>query len=554
MNESDATAIFAPLWRRKWLILGVAVAVAAGSYFYYKKQTKLFQASTQIYLGAGAEEESAGGSEKTGRNASSSVANQVAVINSIVVTLVRQQLRAAGEANIARCTVKAKTAEKSEFITITAEAHTAKATARCANAVAVAYLKRQHADRRRSIATAIEIARPQLHRLEISSAAAPAAGSSVSKASGGGTSNVLQEAQLSSKINALEAQLSVIGAQQINPAHPAAAQLLSPKPRKNAIFGFVIGLLLAAIFAYVLARFDRRLRTLASIESIFGAPIVTALPTVKRPLVVRDGSPAPSKNLLEPVRRLHAALKLRPPGVSEAKARENGAGPTPQRAPRVILVTSAEVGDGKSTLVADLALVQRDAGERVAVIDANMRRPRLAKLLGAEQAQGLAEVLDEDFAVADAMQPVGPEPAGETGGANGGGVATLVSSRRQGSLSLLASGGGAANPPALLASDQMADLLSSLAEEFDFVLVDGPSPLEVSDVIPLLSLVDGVVVIARLSHTRDPAAERLAQLLRDDARAPLLGIVANCVPPKQIQRYGLSSSNGSSWARALQRR
>ncbi|MHB8233147.1 MAG: Wzz/FepE/Etk N-terminal domain-containing protein, partial [Solirubrobacteraceae bacterium] len=83
MNETtDATAIFAPIWRRKWLILIVAVLVAAGTYFYYKRQPSLFQASTQLYLAAGAEEQI---SEKgTGRSTAANAGTHAALINSIV--------------------------------------------------------------------------------------------------------------------------------------------------------------------------------------------------------------------------------------------------------------------------------------------------------------------------------------------------------------------------------------------------------------------------------------------------------------------------------------
>ena len=92
MNETDATAIFAPLWRRKWLIIAVAIVVAWGSYLYYRHQTKLFQAATQIYLGSGQEEGGAGPEKGSGRNVTAGGPNQVAVINSIIVPAVRRGL------------------------------------------------------------------------------------------------------------------------------------------------------------------------------------------------------------------------------------------------------------------------------------------------------------------------------------------------------------------------------------------------------------------------------------------------------------------------------
>jgi Mrp family chromosome partitioning ATPase len=217
---------------------------------------------------------------------------------------------------------------------------------------------------------------------------------------------------------------------------------------------------------------------------------------------------------------------------------------------RVFLFTSPDAGDGKSTLVADLALVQRDSGQRVAVIEANFRRPIQAKLLGLEaDARGLAAVLDGRLSVDEAMQRVLPTlpPALPEEREAEAGVATVVESRNAGSLFLLAGGGDVPNPPALLADERMGELLNSVADDFDYVLIDAPSPLEVSDVMPLIARVDGIVVLARVGHTRETSAERLVQLLDRTSSAPVLGMVANCVAAKDIERYGFSTSQGRRW-------
>src|ERR1700742_1574435 len=323
MNETtDATAIFAPLWRRKWLILAVGLIVAAASYLYYKHQRPTYQATTQVFLGAGAEEQAP--TERTAnKGRGNALADQAAVINTIVVEQVRQQLTAEHKRALARGTkVKAKSNEKSEFITITTEAHSGKGAALLANLTAQTYVKRQKDKRRRGIEKAIAINRRQLRRIEQStiakaeqpskkqsapsSSASGTESSSSSSASGSKTSsttsttparstesasNVIQEANLSSKINQLESSLETASAQQVKPAKPGSSQLLSPKPRKDAIFGFVLGIVLAAIAAYAFSRFDRRLRSLSRIESAIGLPLLAALPKVRRPIV--RGGPAP---------------------------------------------------------------------------------------------------------------------------------------------------------------------------------------------------------------------------------------------------------------------
>jgi Mrp family chromosome partitioning ATPase/capsular polysaccharide biosynthesis protein len=578
MNETtDAIAIFAPLWRRKWLILIVGLVVGAASYLYYRNAQRVFQANTQIYLGASAEE-AAPGEKVSGKSLTTNTANQAQIINSIILEKVRQRLRREGKTQVIRGSkVRAKGTEKSEFITITTEAHTATGAALLANLTAQAYVRRQHAAHARSIEKAIAITRRQLRRIEASSGAATTTkpGKAAGKAgegsatggkggegtgeSGGegntgpGTASILQAANLSSKINQLESSLAITGAQQIKPAKPTSTVQLAPKPRKNAIFGFVIGIVLASIAAYVLSRFDRRLRTLVGIEAVFGSQTLVGLPKVRRPIVDRDGQPSPSRFLLEPLRRLHTGLQLGTaapvPNNGQAALRTN---------PRVLLFTSADAGDGKSTLVADLALVQRDANQRVAIVEANFRRPVQARLLGLDGSRGLAEVLVGSLPVAGALQrvhydeppmpaysaPPGPAvPPLPVPEGTPAGVATMVESRA-GSLALLAGGGAVSNPPALLGNGAMPGLLRALSAEYDYVLVDAPSPLEFSDVMPLLSLVDGILVVARAGHTREASAQRLVEVLGRTASAPVLGVVANCVSRREIERFGFAASNG----------
>ena len=133
-------------------------------------------------------------------------------------------------------------------------------------------------------------------------------------------------------------------------------------------------------------------------------------------------------------------------------------------------------------------------------------------------------------------------------------MSTVVESARLGSLSALVGNGGVANPPALLAGEPMTDLLRSVSSEYDYVLIDVPPPPEVSDAMPLLEQVDGIVIVARIGHTREAAAERLAQILDRTLSAPVLGAVVNCVPRKEVEHYGFSVAPMPQRRRRLPRR
>lgn len=557
MNETtDATAIFAPIWRRKWLILVVAILVAAGSYLYYQRQPKLYSAVTQVYLGNGAEEQnqiSASGNGGIKKASAPNPATQAVLINSsIIKEAVRKRLHKERRTSAVRAALKGKTkaksSEKSQFIGITAEAHNARGVVLLANTTAQAYVRRQNAHYRREVQAAIALTRRQVRRIEAGQAPhTPTSKGKSGGKSGSSTTATLQAATLNSKINQLEADLSVKQVTQVDPATRKQAQLVSPHPKSNAIFGFAIGLLLAAIVAYAASRFDRRLRSLSAIEEVYKTQIMTALQAVRRPVIHRDGKVAPAPPLREGLWRLQTALQVGQ--ASLANSNGNGAA---ERGPRVILFVSADPGDGKSTVAGALALALAEAGERVVVVEADFRRPVQSRLLAVDGPQGLVDVLTGRLTVEEAMQDVGLARSGVGVGTVHGPVgATATAVDSTGSASVLVGATMVANPPALLARPSMSDLTRTLATSFDYVLIDAPPPLQVSDVMPLMATVDGIVIVARIGHTRETSAQRLAQLLQRTPSAPVMGVVANAVSQSDIEKYGLSGRYKRGWRHKL---
>jgi len=523
MNETtDATAIFAPLWKRKWLILIVGILVAGATYVYYKHKPAVFGASTTLYLGSGSEAQLRVGSQQPSSSGQSTVylTDQAQLIDSSLVgEAVQIRLRKEHALAAAAGSAQATSATGSDFIAISTKAGTPKAAAKLANTYAQVYLEQQNASYRQAVKTTLASQRKQLKAAR----KIP------------GTTSQLQAQTLNEHIGQLESDLAVgsNGYKQVNPA-VAGGLPLSSSPKRNALFGLVLGILLAAIVTYAFSRFDRRLRSLADIEAAFDMQILTALPTIRRPIVSRDGEPTPAPSLREPLRRLHTTLQL-----WDTLERDG------RPAPRSILFVSPDAGDGKSTLIADLALVQRDAGERVAIVEADLRRPIQAKLLGIDGSHGLTEVLTGKLDISEAMQSVqsvSPPTTNSNSTGSAESVAIAIQSHALGAVSVLVSGGIVANPPALLEGQTMAGLLRSVAEDFSYVLIDAPPPLAVSDVIPLLHMVDAIVIIARVGHTREASAQRLAQLLKQTTSAPVLGVVANDVASGDIKAYGFSST------------
>jgi capsular exopolysaccharide synthesis family protein len=181
---------------------------------------------------------------------------------------------------------------------------------------------------------------------------------------------------------------------------------------------------------------------------------------------------------------------------------------------RVLSVTSPAAGDGKSTLALNLALSLAQSGKRTVLVEADLRRPKVHKLTGVDNETGLVDLLRGDVEIDDAIQ------------------STSVPD-----FFVLPCGKRPKDPAELLAKPQFEQLLQVLRERYDYVIVDTPPVLAVTDPCGVAARVDGVIVCMRLSrHTRDLGRRTIEQLR--DVGATLTGIVINGVEERDAYGYG----------------
>lgn len=172
----------------------------------------------------------------------------------------------------------------------------------------------------------------------------------------------------------------------------------------------------------------------------------------------------------------------------------------------VIQVTSPTPGDGKSTLASNLAVSIAQSGKRVLLVDADMRRPRQHSVFGIEATEGFATVLSGRSAWRDCVYEC-EEIEG---------------------LTLMPCGKKPQNPAELCSSPQVKDLIGELREEFDFVIIDTPPLLAVTDAGPIAARVDGVILTLRIKKNVRISAERAADMLKNIG-ANCIGLVVNGV-------------------------
>ena len=170
---------------------------------------------------------------------------------------------------------------------------------------------------------------------------------------------------------------------------------------------------------------------------------------------------------------------------------------------KVIQVTSANPGDGKTTVSTNLAVSIAQSGKNTLLIDADLRKPRVHKVFGMSAEIGLASLIEGDAELDDAVQPSGVP-----------------------NLSILPCGPCPSNPAELLTSPRFAELLELIKERYEFVIVDSPPMMAVTDPCVVAPRVDGVLLTIKLTKQGRPAAERATQILRS-IDANILGVVVN---------------------------
>jgi capsular exopolysaccharide synthesis family protein len=265
----------------------------------------------------------------------------------------------------------------------------------------------------------------------------------------------------------------------------------SPRVKRNLALGLLVGTLGGALLGIARTRLDRSVKDTEETAQLGGASVIGT--------IFRDDALAkqhtmdrvPVGRTAESYRQLRTNLQFL--NVDDP--------------PRVIMISSSVPAEGKTTLIVNLALMLVEAGQRVILVEADLRKPKVTRYLGMVDGVGLTNVLTGSAAVDDVTQTY------------------------RGGLSVLASGPTPPNPGELLASSQMAALLEKLRGQWDFVLVDAPPVLPVADAAGLAPAVDGVVLSVRYGRTRKDQLQQAASTIRH-VGADVLGVVLNIVPPK----------------------
>lgn len=264
---------------------------------------------------------------------------------------------------------------------------------------------------------------------------------------------------------------------------------VEPTPARTATLAAVVGLLIGLGAAFLIDHFDDKVRSEEDLAGVAERPVLAVVPVDAppdhRPIAISE----PHHNAVEAYRGLRTNLQFL--GLD--------------RPIRVVQLTSSLAGEGKTTTAANVAVVLAQAGHRVALVDADLRRPRVHEVFGVGQTPGFTDLL------------LGMEAKQ---------VVNHVDIDGVNRLSVYAAGSVPSNPSEMLSGRRVKQLLSEMGSHYDYVIVDSAPVLPVSDSVALAGSVDGVLVVAHAGRvTADNVVESIERL--DRVGAPLLGLVLN---------------------------
>jgi succinoglycan biosynthesis transport protein ExoP len=476
------------VWRRKWVVILPALLTTLVATGLSHQQTSMYKASAQVLVKVPPTANSLG---STGEVLSPRLAQNE--LQAAEGSELRSRVR---EITGAEPALSVSATEDSDVFTFTATSSNPQNAATAANVYAKAYVERQRTVLVDEYDARAKVLNEQLAAIDRGE---------VSQDRRADYESELEDLGVSTQL----ARTS--GSIVINEATPPGAPF-EPNTLRTAMLALVVGLLIGLGAAFLLDYLDTSVRDEEDVMRATGLPNLATVPNLAAKkssagetpyLVTREHPHSPAA---EAFRSLQTAIKFL--GL--------------ERPLKTLLVTSARPGEGKTTTATNLAITAARSGQRVLLVDCDLRKPQAHLFFGLPNDVGFTSVLLGDATMREVAQLVSDAPK----------------------LAVITSGPVPPNASELLAGDRTRVSFEALSESADLVILDSPPVLPVSDPVILAALVDGVIVVVSAGSTdRRQLTKTIDRLSQVDA--PLLGTVLNRFDPVDVGDYSYGYEPGT---------
>ncbi|MBJ7332814.1 MAG: hypothetical protein JHC95_23170 [Solirubrobacteraceae bacterium] len=475
--------------RERWiLIVGVTLACGALAFLLSKSQDKTYEASAKVVFGNANLEEAVTQRASQSAEPEREAATRVLVATSrSVATRAQKDLKTKVDPDTLAAQVTVEAEPNANVLDFTASAAEPRVASALANAFARQYIEFERANDLQKIGEAEKSYRRRLANLTPGSVAYTEIQQSLSRLAD------LRDVGLSDSQIITEARA---------PSSPA-----SPKPKRDLVLGLIVGALLGLTLAFLLDLLDRRIKTIADFERLYGMRALASVP--------RTSFTVPYSELTTPAFEPYRILRT---AISFAEARHDTS---------VILVTSAIADEGKSSVALNLTRALAQSGQPAILLEADLRRPSIARRLGIDDRDGgLTTALTGRHRARDLLREIPGE-------------------RGSGAL-VLPAGPLAPNAPQMLSAARMDEVLEELSNGPEVVIVDAAPLVPVADTQVLLDAprIGATLLVGRAFQTKREDIGHCRSIL-DQHESITLGVVVTGLDPAVGYEYARTPGSSS---------
>ena len=281
------------------------------------------------------------------------------------------------------------------------------------------------------------------------------------------------------------------------------------------MMALLAGLGLGVGGAFAMEKLKTGFSTPREVEETLGIPVLASVRKLKKSQLVKDGKsfPLPFYQVHHPLSPFSEAMRTLRSGIHMSDV---------DQPPKVIHVTSARPGEGKTTIAVSLAISVALAGRKVALVDADLRHPTASRFFNLEKEMGLVDLLVGATTIDDVLRV-----------------------HQDSKLTIIPAGSKSLNPPDVLGSERMKALISGLKETFDYVVLDTPPVGPVVDPIIVANLADKTIFVIQWASTPREVIETSVQ--RVSAPKRIAGVVLNSVNQDRAKKYGGEYYHGKNY-------